>query len=185
MANLTDVEIRKAIKNSINTALEDLYGGEEVKVLSFWAISQIGKSLALLKAAEGDNAGYVQGWMIGSAGISRERPDLKDGHIKGSLRQKGPGIRNIIKKYRVWAFKELDFGSEEGVEDDENSETLLVREIDYVADYLSKTPQLGINNSLMLGHSELQFQNIGVFNAGELIVNVAQGTLDIHYSQIV
>lgn len=180
MANLTEKEIKNAIKNSINTALEELYDSEEVKVLGFWAVSQIGKSLALLKASEGDNAGYVQGWMIGNGAISRERPDISDGFKKGSLRYKGPGRRDIVKRYKIWVFKEFDYGEEDS-EYEDNSEALLIDEIDYVSDYFSQNPMLGIENSLMLGHGELQFSNVGVFNSGELTVNVAQGSIDIHY----
>ena len=133
-----------------------------------------------MKSKEGDLTGFVNGWMIGSSGIERSRPDEKDGFKKGSMRYKGPGRRDIVKKYKIWAFKEFDFGTEDN-EDTENSELQLIQELDYVGDYFSKNPQLGLSNDLMLGHGELQFQNIGVFNNGEIIANVAQGTVDIHY----
>lgn len=185
MANLADVDIRIGIKTSIETALSNLYGGEpDVRILTALNTNVIGKNLAALKSLEGDDIYKVNGWVISSASISRSRPDSKDGFNKGSLRYSGPGRRDIIKKYKIACFKELDFGTEDEEEYD-NSEIKLITEIDAVSDYFSKNPQLGIKNDLFLGHEELQFQNIGVFNNGEVICNVAQGTLTVHYFQLI
>ncbi len=185
MANLTDIDIRVGIKSSIEAAIEDLYNGSiDIRVLNALNTNALGKNLAALKSLEGDEQYKVNGWIISASSVTRSRPDSKDGFNKGSLRFRGPGRRDIIKRYKIACFKELDFGTEEEEEYD-NSEIKLITEIDSVSDYFSKNPKLNINNDLFLGHGELQFQNIGVFNSGEIIANVAQGTIDIHYFQMI
>ena len=181
----TDSEIKNAIGDLIESAVAALYTsqGKNVKarIHRRWTLSHnIGESSALLKALDGDDKGKVHCWMIGTGSYKRIRPtrggeSLLNLAINGSLQQRQPDVRYVIKQYKIWVYLQLDTGN-----DDTNSENKLVSEFEYVANYLSTYPKLGLNTAEIKGHGELNFENIDTYKFGELQANVAQGTLDVY-----
>lgn len=182
---ITDSEIKNAIGDRIDEAILEFYTAQartvQPRIHRRWVLSHnIGETAALLRATSGDTRGKVHAWMIGNSSYKRVRP-LRSGESlwtlasNGSLKTVGPDRRDIVKSYRIWAYTQLDTG-----DDDNNSENTLIAEIEYVANYLSKFPTLGISTQEIKGHSEISFDPIDVFKYGELQVNVAQGQLDLY-----
>jgi hypothetical protein len=180
----TDVEIRKAIAETIREALVELYSGQgtlgqEVKVHDHWLWGfALGENAAVLRVTVGAEKGKIHAWMIGLQGISRQRPqpqsDVPNRQGAYRLRNMGPNRRDLLRSYRVWCYHQLDTG-----DTDNNSENRLALEIEAIADAFSKNPQLGIDNEWMMGAEEIQFSPIDVFKFGEAQANVAQGTLNV------
>lgn len=178
----TDAEIRTAIANTIRTSLSTAYAQSplQIRVYNHWILNlNIGEIAASLTVREGSEAGLIHGWLVGLQSVSRERP-AKVGRATSAydLREVGSCRRDIVRKYRIWGFYQLDTGTL-GNEDTTNSETLLAEELEIIADAFSNNPTLGIVNSCMRGHTELQFGNVDVFSFGDYQANVAQGTLDV------
>lgn len=174
----TDKEIRIAIAEVIRTALTSLYTVNPANVYDHWILSHaLGESAALLRPDSGVSKGKVHTWMIGLAGIDRERPDKRDN--RGSLRKVGPNRRDIVRNYRIWAYYDLDSGTD-GSESENNSENNITLELEKVSDAFSLAPILGIDNEWLQGHDELQFHLIDTFEFGETICHVAQGKLAVH-----
>lgn len=181
---VTDSQIKNALGDLIKTSVMSLYsaGGANIipRVHRRWVLSHnIGESSALLKAIEGDYKGKVHCWMIGTEGYKRIRPsrgvDTLGLAVNGTLKQRQPDVRYVIKQYKVWVYLQLDTGN-----DDTNSENRLLSEIEYVSNELSKYPKLNLTSDQVQGHGELNFASIDTYKFGELQVNVAKGTLDLY-----
>ena len=178
----TDVEIRKAIAETIRAALVELYGtdiGSAVRVHDHWLWGfALGENAAMLRVTTGIEKGSIHGWLIGLNGVQRQRPANQSGvsDRQGAyhLRNKGPNRRDLLRNYRVWCYHQLDTG-----DSDNNSENRLAIEIDAVADAFSRNPLIGIENEWLMGCEEMQFAPIDVFKFGEAQANVAQGTLGV------
>lgn len=182
---ITDSQIKNAIGNLIDAAVTEYYTAQsknvKARIHRRWTLSHnIGESSALLKALDGDDRGKVHCWMIGLGSYKRLRP-TRSGEsmlslaINGTLKQKQPDVRYVVKQYKIWAYLQLDTGN-----DITNSENKLASEIEYVSNYFSQYPKLNLITEEIKGHGELNFENIDTYKFGELQVNVAQGTLDIY-----
>lgn len=183
---IKDAQIRTALKVKIKEALDLFYDNANpsvdpkviVNVYQNWVLAhRSGDNSALLKADSGRDIGKVHTWMIGSSGFDRSRPerhgkDLVGYATTGLLKKEGSHRRDIVKTYRVWAYLEYDEGSA-GNEDVDNSENILTEEVDFVARYLSKYPNLGITDKSFQGHGELQAEEIEIINYGDVVANVA------------
>ena len=177
----TDKQIRIAIATIIRNALNSLYNpGLAIPVWDHWILKQdLGESAAALRIKSGVDKGKIHGWMIGLSGINRKRPDAEVNKM-GAARLKTIGInrRDIARSYRIWCAIQLNTGDANN-ESETNSENVLADEIEKVSDAFSSNPMLGISNSLLQGHSELQFEPIDTFNFDGTMANVAQGTLTV------
>ncbi|MFK5282284.1 hypothetical protein ACI3PL_22265, partial [Lacticaseibacillus paracasei] len=78
-------DIRKAIKKSIDDALNDLYKTQnvdndmEIIVNDHWIFTfDTGTSAAALIPEEGTDAGKIHGWMIGTQSVNRVDELAKD-----------------------------------------------------------------------------------------------------------
>lgn len=182
---ITDSEIKNAIGDIIDNAITAFYATQsrnvKARIHRRWTLSHnVGESSALLKALEGEDRGKVHCWMVGTGSYKRIRP-LRGGEsilnlaINGSLKQKQPDVRYVIKQYKIWAYLQLDTG-----DDSINSENKLMSELEFVANHMSNFPKLDLDSNEIMGHSELNFDSIDTYKFGEVQVNVAQGTLDVY-----
>lgn len=178
----TDLEIRKAIANTIRLGLRKLYGdtvGDSIIIHDHWLWGfALGENAALLRVQTGVNKNLIHGWLIGLSGVSRERPSPQSNSTNRQgahyLRNSNPNRRDLLRSYRVWCYHQLDTGTS-----DNNSENRLALEIEAVADEFSLSPLMGIDNIWLMGNEELQFSPVDVFKFGEAQANVAQGTLNV------
>lgn len=189
---IKDYEIRNAIKAKIKEALDVLYDNAnpmvnpkvDVNVYQNWVLAhRNGDSAALLRVITGRDAGNVHTWMIGSGGRDRERPEahgktLVQYATTGILKRNGSNRRDVVKRFKVWAYLEYSEGSA-GNEDIDNSENLLTEEVDFVARYLSKFPTLGITDNSFQGHGELQVEDCDIIAYGDIVANVAFCYIDV------
>jgi hypothetical protein len=177
-----DVEIRKAIAATIRAGLIKLYGsplGSEVIIHDHWLWGfALGENAALLKVETGVDKGKIHGWLVGLQSVTRMRPqpqgDVPNRQGAHRLRNSNPNRRDLLRSYRVWCYHQLMTG-----DSDDNSENRLALEIEAVADEFSRSPLMGIDNEWLMGNEEIQFSPIDVFNFGESMANVAQGTLNV------
>lgn len=179
MTVATDAQIKQALQTQISAALTSLYTGSSPvvvpKVYNRWILSHdLGESAALLRATEGKYKGKIHAWMIGVDALKRSRSDEKNGYMSGSFKKVGPHRRDTFRTYKVWAYTQLDTGT-----DIDNSEDRLAIEVEYVSDWISKQPMLGLVQSAIQGHTELQFPVIDTFAFGEVQANVAQGSITV------
>lgn len=176
MATPSDTQVRANIASIITDALDDLYGSVTIpRVHGHWILSlNLGESAASVRALSGDTKGKVHAWMIATESVFRERPDIKDGFNTQSLQKMGPSRRNVVKTYRVWAFRQLETGTEVS-----NSENNLLSEIEHVSDFIDKSPTLGFTDNSVRGHLGLNFKLIDTFSFGDTLVNIAQGQLSV------
>lgn len=172
----SDQQIRANIAQIITDGLASLYSSLTVpRVHSHWILSlNIGENAAMLKALSGTTMGKVHSYMIGLQSINRERPDLKDGFNTQSLQKIGPTRRNIVKNYKVWAFRQLNTGTSAS-----NSENDLILELESISDFVDKEPTLRFTENSVRGHTSLNFGNIDTFAMGELQVHIAQGNIAV------
>lgn len=182
--NITDSQIKNALGDIIKNSVTAMYTAQSANVIPRvhrrWVLSHnIGESSALLKALEGDYKGKVHCWMIGTESYKRIRPsrgvDMLGLAVNGTLKQRQPDVRYIIKQYKIWVYLQLDTG-----DDSSNSENRLISEIEYVSNELSNYPKLGLTSEQVQGHGELNFETIDTYKFGELQVNVAKGKLDMY-----
>ena len=175
----TDTLIRQSIAGVIRKALVNLYGsskGDAVIIHDHWLWGfSLGENASLLKVTTGEELGLIHGWLIGLSGVSRARPDANNAK-QGvhHLRNRSINRRDVLRSYRVWCYHQFNVGTSA-----ENSENTLASEIEEVADELSRTTLLDIDNPSMMGHEELQFAPIDVFHFNGIQANVAQGTLNV------
>lgn len=189
---IKDALIRTALKTKIKEALDLFYDNAnpsvnpkvDVNVYQNWVLAhRNGESSALLRVDTGRDIGKVHTWMIGSYGFDRSRPerhgkDLIGYATTGLLKKEGSNKRDVVKRYKVWAYLEYDEGSA-GSEDVDNSENILTEEVDFVAKHLSKSPTLGITHKDFQGHGELQGDEIEIINYGDVVANVAFMTIEV------
>ena len=172
----SDFQVRANIKAIIEDALTTLYSSSlEPRVHGHWILSMhLGDNVAALRALEGALKGKVHGWMVGTGSISRQRPDLRDGFHTQSLQKKGPTRRDVVKSYRVWAFRQFQLGTEA-----DNSENAFIAELEYIQDAIDKEPVLRFTDNGVRGHQSLQFSQIDTYPFGDTSVHLAQGQLDV------
>lgn len=177
---VTDVQIRQAIAATLRNALVELHGaelGNQIRIHDHWLWGfSLGENIALLRVKEGTEKGKVHGWIIGLNAVSRNRPGQSTETSQGQyhLRKNNINRRDILRSYRVWCYHQLDTG-----ESADNSENRLALEIESVSDAFSKNHLLGLTNEWFMGHEDLQFPLVEVFDFGDIQANVAQGSLGV------
>ncbi len=191
---MTEVEVRLAIANSIKLALEDLYVTQNidsdmvVRVHDHWVLTfDTARSAAALRTLEGTDDGKIHGWMVGLSSLEKENEvigqDLKQlfkvnrGCDPNTIKETASKRRQVFATYKIWSFVETNLGE---VDDEANinSENTLSREIEAVSKWFSKNYGLGlVNANGFVGHTEMQFKQIAIWDFGESIANGAKGTI--------
>ena len=187
MIMVSDKELRQAIVAVIEEALKDLYNIPQnealhVRLHDHWVLSfSVNETANMLKVnKEGHpEKGKIHGWMVGIDAIQRFRPEPTN-TMEGNFRLKNtnPNRRDILHSYKVWCYHALEEGVI-GQESETNSENILTAELEAVCNAFSNHPTLGLTDSSVLGHTELQFKKVDTLKFGESQANVAQGVLEV------
>lgn len=193
---MTEVQVRLAIADQIKLALNDLYVTQnvdsdmQVTVQDHWVLtSDLATSAAALRALEGTDAGKIHGWMIGLNSLEKDNEvigqDLKNlfkinrGCDPNAIKETGGKRRQVFASFKIWTFIEFNMGEIDN-EASVNSENTLSMEIEAVSKWFSKNPNLGLTNSNgYVGHTEMQFKQISVWDFGESAANGAKGTISV------
>lgn len=192
--SVTSSQIRAALKARITEALDLFYDNANsavnpkviVNVYGNWVLAhRLGESAAALRVTTGRDEGKIHTWMIGNGQVDRSRPELhKDSLLasanRGILKTAGSNRRDNVKRFKVWAYLEYDEALAID-EDPANAENVLAAEVEYVANYLSKFPKLGItnDNNCLQGHGELQTEDQDTISYGENILSLAFNYIDV------
>lgn len=191
---MTEVEVRLAIANSIKAALNDYYitqntdSNMEVVVQDHWVLTfDVARSAAAIRPESGTDENKIHGWMVGLSSLEKENEkigqDLKQlfkvnrGCDPNTIKEVASNRRQVFASYKIWAFIETNLGEPDN-ESLVNSENALSNEIAAVSKWFSKNYGLNlINANGFVGHTELQFKQIAIFDFGESIANGAKGTI--------
>lgn len=184
---LEENDIKDALEALIRETMVDLYGATEgnlIPIVTFWAMGyKLGEAVNLMKIPSGSRMGEIHGWMIGTSGLDRKRPDVKEdvfeAAAKGRLKILGANKRDMLSEYRIWCFKEYDpSGTETNAS---NSENKLVKELKAVARKLDEHPVLGLTEPTLQGHTSIRFPVIDTWSTIDHLVRIAKGEMQVLY----
>lgn len=191
---MTEQQVRLAIANNIKLALDDLYITQNVDsdmaavIRDHWVLTfDTAKSAATIRALEGTDAGKIHGWVIGLSSLEKDNEvigqDLKQlfrinrGCDPNTVKETGSNRRQVFATFKVWAFIETNLGEPDN-ESLVNSENMLSKELEAVSKWFSKKLSLGMEEANgFVGHTEMQFKQIAIWDFGESIANGAKGTI--------
>lgn len=191
---MTEKDVRIAIANQIRAALVDYYAvidtDMQVIVRDHWVLTfDVARSAAALKPLEGTDDGKIHGWMVGLQSLEKDNEvigqDLKQlfkvnrGCDPNKIKETGGNRRQVFATFKVWAFIQMNLGEPDN-ETLINSENTLSAELEAVSKWFSKNPNLGLTEANgFVGHTELQFKQIAIFDFGEDVANGAKSTLSV------
>jgi hypothetical protein len=189
---MNEKTVRLAIAEQIKLALADYYStidtGMEVVVHDHWVLTfDISRSAGAIRPIEGTDRAKIHGWMIGLQSLERDNEvvgqDLKQlfkvnrGCDPNTIRETGGKRRQVFATFKVWAFVQTNLGEVDN-ESQVNSENTLSAELEHVSNWFSKNLSLGMTSANgFVGHTELQFKQIAIFDFGESMANGAKGTI--------
>lgn len=156
MPNLTDLEIRNAILDTIRPQTSDAI------LLNRWVLGLgLGESIPYMKVPLENK---IHGYMVSRSGVTREKAHINSQSFKDTY------------KYKLWGFHSFIVGN-----NDSNSEDTFSQEINDVQMALAESPRLTFDSedTNLVETTDWQIEEIDVYDFGSHKVHVAQGTLDV------